>query len=228
MSTILITGANRGIGLELTRQWADEGHRVFATCRHPESAAELNELAGDRVTVHRLDVTEPGQLGQLEDELGDTAIDILVNNAGVYGPRDRQSFGSLDYDDWADVLRVNVFGPVRVTEALLPRVERSEGKKIATVSSRMGSIADSSGGSYIYRSSKAAVNCVMHGLAEELGGRGVVVLALHPGWVQTDMGGDSALITAEESARGLRRVIEGAGPSDSGRFLNWKGEELPW
>jgi NAD(P)-dependent dehydrogenase (short-subunit alcohol dehydrogenase family) len=226
MPNVLITGANRGIGLEFARSFAADGWSVHACCRQPDKAAALKALAGE-VAVHRLDVTDGLQVAGLARELADRPIDLLLNNAGIYGPR--TGFGETDYDEWAPVFRVNTMAPLRMAERFVAQVARSERRLIANVSSRMGSIGDNSrGGSYIYRSSKAALNMVVKSLSADLAGRGIAVVAFHPGWVQTDMGGPEAAITAAESVAGMRAVIERLGPADNGKFFNYDGSEIPW
>ena len=225
MSTILITGANRGIGLELTRSFARDGWRVHACCREPDRAKDLRALDG-AVEMHKLDVTDGARVAGLARELEGEAIDILFNNAGVYGPR--AGFGKTDYEAWAPVFSVNVFAPLRLAECFVAHVARSERKLILNMSSKMGSIADCGGGSVIYRASKAALNMVTKTLSVDLAGQGITVVAFHPGWVQTDMGGRGASITAQESVRGLRRVIGGLAAKDTGGFFNYDGSRLPW
>jgi NAD(P)-dependent dehydrogenase (short-subunit alcohol dehydrogenase family) len=222
----LITGANRGLGLAFACSYAADGWRVHACCRHPEKAKALKAVEGDLV-VHKLDVTDGLRVAGLARELADEAIDLLLNNAGVYGPR--SGFGETDFDDWLDVLKINSIAPLRMVERFIEQVARSERKLIVSISSGLGSIAlNDSGGSYPYRASKAALNMVVKGLAADLAARGVVAVALSPGWVQTDMGGSSAELTPEESVAGLRAVIDGLTPADSGRFLNYQGEDRPW
>lgn len=225
LPTLLITGANRGIGLALARGFAGDGWRVHAGCRQPERAAELKAVEGD-VTLHRLDVTDGLRVHGLARELADEAIDLLVNNAGTFGPRG--GFGETDYDEWLKVLAVNTLAPMRMAERFVAQVARSERRQIVNISSRMGSMANDKGGAYGYRSSKAALNRVTKGLSADLRDRGITVVALHPGWVQTDMGGVGADITVEASAAGLRRVIDGLTPDHSGRFFNYDGEEIAW
>ena len=221
MPTVLITGASRGIGREFARQYEAGGWRVIATCRDPSKY----DLEGE---VYRLDVTDPDSVAALHRELKGEAIDLLINNAGIYGPRGLE-FGSLDYGVWEEVLRTNVLGPMRVAEAIADQVAASEKKKMVFISSKVGSITDnSSGGSYIYRSSKTALNMAVKSLSLDLSGKEVICLMLHPGWVQTDMGGASALIDAATSVAGMRAVIDRAGAADSGRFFNYDGNELPW
>jgi len=224
--TVLMTGANRGLGLEFARSYATDGWRVHACCRHPEKAKALKAVEGDLV-VHKLDVTDGLRVAGLARELADDAIDVLLNNAGVYGPR--SGFGETDFDDWLDVLKINTIAPLRMAERFVEHVARSERKLIVSISSGMGSIAmNDAGGHYPYRASKAALNMVVKGLSADLAARGIIAVALSPGWVQTDMGGSSAELTPEESVAGMRAVIDGLTPADSGRFLNYQGEDRPW
>ncbi len=230
MNTVLITGANRGIGLELVRQYADAGDTVLACCRTPTEAKDLQALAAEhdaRVSIHQLDVTDPESVNALREDIGDQPIDILINNAGVIGG-DQQSAFDMDYDNWQDALAVNTIGPFRVVEALIDAVRKSANPKIITVSSQMGALSRKSKGSYAYRSSKAAVNKVMHVLAEDLRDEEIIVCPVHPGWVQTQMGGPNAEITPEESASGLRKWIAGLTLADSGQFFKWNGERHEW
>lgn len=232
MPTTLITGANRGLGLELAKQYGNDGWRVHACCRDPEGADALNELASassGQVTVHPLDVARPGSVAALAVETGDGPIDVLWSNAGIYGDESRAGFGSTDYDRWAETFSINVMGAMRVAETFVDRVAAGEQKTFAFMSSLMGSMADNgSGGAYLYRSSKAALNAVAKSLSLDLAGRGVISVVLHPGWVQTDMGGDHAPLTPRDSVDGMRRVVHGLRPSDSGKFLAFDGRELPW
>jgi NAD(P)-dependent dehydrogenase (short-subunit alcohol dehydrogenase family) len=229
MTTVLITGANRGIGLEFVRQYAADDARVHACCRNPEDAHELRRsAAGHDVVIHPLDVTDQQAIRDLAAAVDDEAIDVLVNNAGIYGA-EAQDFGALDYDDWDVVLRTNVIGPYRVAEALADRVAASQQKRIANLSSGMASIAgNTSGGSYVYRSSKTALNMVVVNLARDLAEYGISVIALCPGWVATDMGGAGANITPAESVEGLRRVIARSDLTRSGGFYRHNGETVPW
>ncbi len=230
MPTVLVTGASRGLGLELARQYAAAGYRVIAACRRPDAAGDLAAL-GRRVEVHRLDVRDAVQINALAKELAGTPLDLLISNAGVYGPRGL-ALGALDYDAWEEVLRVNLLGAIRVTEALIENVAAGRdgrGGTLAFLSSRMGSIgANAAGGEYAYRTSKAALNAAVKCLAIDLAPRGIVAVALHPGWVRTDMGGPDAELDVPESVAGLRRVIDGLEAADSGRFLNYDGSEIPW
>ncbi len=224
-STVLITGTNRGIGLELARLSAADGWRALACCRAPEQA---RALSGHDVELHRLDVADPSTIDALKANIGDTAIDLLINNAGV-GGGEHQSFGDIDYAAWEQTLITNTFGPYRMVEALVDNVAASAGKTIANISSLMGSITEyDEGDDYIYRSSKTALNMVMHNLSVDLKARSITVLAFHPGWVRTDMGGSEAPIAPEESAAALRQSIAAATFKDTGAFLNYDGAPLPW
>ena len=226
MPTALITGAGRGLGLEFARQFADDGWTVLAGVREPERADDLRRIDGD-VSPVPLDVADPASVAILGERLSGVPIDLLINNAGVYGPR-QMVLGEFDYDAWREVFEVNTLAPMRVAEAFIEHIRAGQGRKIVTVSSKMGSIADSSGGSYIYRSSKAGVNAAMKALAMDLQPEGFTIVVVHPGWVRTDMGGPSASIDAVESITGLKRVIDGLSPSDTGRFFNYDGSEIPW
>jgi len=236
MPSILITGANRGLGLELAKQYGEAGWRVFACCRDPGSAPELKRLgqaSGGKISVHRLEVTDPSQITALAKELKGQPIDVLFNNAGVLGgPLDKPtslSFGSLDFGAWEDVLKVNTIAPVRMAEAFVDHVAASERKLMVFMSTQMGSIAEPGGGGYYqYRSSKAALNMVTKALALDLKPRGVRTLALSPGWVATDMGTAAAPVKAPDSIRGMRKVIDGYGKGESGAFMNYEGARVPW
>lgn len=231
MPSILVTGANRGLGLEWCRQYARDGWRVYATCRHPGSADDLLALAHwhAHLSLHRLDVTDAEAIHALRADLGEAPIDVLVNNAGVYLEKYAPD-AAIRYDEWLHTLAVNTLGAVRVSEALARNVARSERRLIVAISSHMGSIADiSAPGSHYYRSSKAALNAAMKGLALAYRPMGIGVLILHPGWVKTRMGGlDEAPLTPAESVAGMRRLVEGFTEEMNGRFLRYDGRELPW
>ena len=230
MSTILITGANRGIGLELTRQFAADGWEVLACTRNPATANDLTALQQDftAVRIYELDVTNYEQLDALAVQLQAEAIDVLVNNAGVITPR-AQFPEQVDPTGWRQILEVNTIAPLMIVCAFLPHITRSNKKLIANISSAVGSIEENtSGGSYFYRSSKTALNQVGKSLSVDLADRGVTVLQLHPGWVLTEMGGPSAMISAAVSAAGLKQLIESATPQQNGHFYRYNGEEIPW
>jgi NAD(P)-dependent dehydrogenase (short-subunit alcohol dehydrogenase family) len=232
MKTLLITGANRGIGLEFCKQYAADGWRVQACCRDPRKAEALNRLAArypDLVQLHALDVTDHAQIGQLARTLADESIDLLINNAGVYPASDKRGFGQTDYAEWMDAFTINTMAPLKMAEAFVEQVARSRLRLIVTLTSQMGSIDDNgSGGSYLYRSSKAAANMVVKSLAVDLQGQGITAVALHPGWVQTDMGGPGAMIPVEQSVKDMRKVIAGLTPADTGRFFGYDGRVIPW
>lgn len=229
MPSVLITGANRGLGLEFAKQYAADGWDVIATCRKPEAAGALNDIArsSGSVRVMPLDVGDPTSIKALANELAGASIDVLLNNAGIFG--DRSGFGGVDYAKWGDTFRVNTMAPLMLSEHLIEQIGRGEKKVIANVTSKMGSVGDNtSGGCYVYRSSKAALNMVTRSMAHDLAGRGVTCVVLHPGWVATDMGGAGAPLKAEPSVRGMRQVIAGLTRDESGKFFNYDGAEIPW
>ena len=227
MSTILITGASRGLGFEFARQYSLAGWRVIATCRGAKDMEPLTELGGE-IEVHKLDVSDHDQILALAHTLRRESIDVLLNNAGVHGPRPSR-LGAIDYEAWDEVFRVNTMGPMRMTECFIDHIARSDRKLIVVVSSIMGSITDNEvGGAYSYRSTKAAANAVTKNLAIDLRDRGVTVVAMHPGWVTTDMGGAGADMEAAESIRAMRQVIDGIRRGDTGQFLNYDGTVIPW
>ena len=228
--TILITGANRGIGLELTEQFAEDGWQVLACCRNPADAGQLQALSerGLAIELHALDVTNYEQMETLADRLGNRPIDILLSNAGIYGSKGT-GFGEVDAEEWRQVLEVNTIAPLMLVQAFVEQVATSQQKLVAVISSKVGSIADnSSGGSYIYRSSKTAVNQVVKSLSIDLAGRDIAVISLHPGWVQTEMGGPNAEIGTDESVAGLKSILQSAGLAQSGQFIEFNGNSIPW
>ncbi len=228
--TIMITGANRGIGLELSEQFAADGWAVLACCRNPVEAEALQALAGQysAIEIHRLEMTDYARMTALSEQLGGRAIDVLLSNAGIYGPRGH-GFGEVDATEWRQVLEVNSIAPMMLVQAFVEQVAASQRKLVAVVSSKMGSITDNgSGGSYIYRSSKTTVNQVVKCLSIDLAPRNISVLTLHPGWVQTDMGGANAEISVAESAGGLKRILQSAGLAQSGQFLEYDGNLISW
>ncbi|HTL49671.1 MAG TPA: SDR family oxidoreductase [Steroidobacteraceae bacterium] len=229
--SILITGANRGLGLEFARQYAADGWQVYAGCRAPGDAKDLRKIAGSnggRVHLLALDVSDTTSVRSAADALGGEAIDVLVNNAGVGGPRNER-LGRLDYAAWERVLDVNTLGPMRVIEALADNVAKSRERKIVTITSGMGSIADNtSGGSYAYRTSKAAVNMAVKSLSLDLAPRGIVCIVMNPGWVRTDMGGPRGTLAPADSIKAMREVIAGLKPGDTGKFFNYNGKTYPW
>ena len=227
----LITGANRGLGLEFTRKYLADGWQVFATCRDPASANELQRLtqkAGGKLAIVAMDVTDAKSVRAAAAQVGDARIDLLLNCAGITGVSG-QKVGKVNYDSWARVLEVNTMGPLRVIEAFLDKVARSERKLVVTITSGMGSLTDNtSGGSIAYRTSKAAVNMVTRSAAIDLAPQGITCVVINPGWVKTDMGGPNATLTAQESVSAIRRLIEKLGPNQTGMFFHYDGTEYPW
>jgi NAD(P)-dependent dehydrogenase (short-subunit alcohol dehydrogenase family) len=223
-TTVLITGANRGIGLEYARQFAAKGYHVIGTVRDPADAKELAAVA-DR--VEPLDVTDPASVAALAQRLHGVPIDILVNNAGVFDRKD-VTVDRVDFAMMVQTLAVNTLGPLRVTQALLPNLRAGKRRTIVNMSSQLGSITDSNGRWYAYRASKAALNQINKTLSAELAPEGFTCVVLHPGWVRTDMGGAGATYSPEESVAGLIAVIEKLGPTDTGRFYDFKGTPIPW
>lgn len=233
MPSALITGCNRGLGLEWSEQLAEAGWRVYATCRDPKNAESLNLLQAAysrNLSVHQLDVTSEGQIAALAAELDGVAIDWLINNAGVYFEKyTDEPLGSVDFPHWEETLRVNTLGAMRVSAAFSDNLAASEKKLLVAISSHMGSIAEIGvAGDYAYRSSKAALNAAMKGVSLELQSRGVSVALLHPGWVQTRMGGPGAPLSTRESVAGMRRVLGAFRSADSGRFFRYDGSTIPW
>jgi len=231
MKTVLITGANRGLGLEFCQQYAQADWQVIATCRQAEQASALNSLASQfaNIQIHALDISEHTQIDGLAKNLNKTNIDLIISNAGIYGDDSRHRFGQLDYAAWQQTFTVNVMASMKIAEAFMPALERSEQGLFVAISSLMGSLADNnSGGSILYRSSKAALNAAMKSLAIDIKPQGVGVLIFHPGWVRTDMGGPNGLIDVAESITGMRQVIERFDQSQSGNFIKYDGSKMPW
>ena len=227
--TILITGANRGLGLEFTRQYAADGWQVIACCREPKSAAALNTLANtypNNIVVYALDVANFGQIDTLAAQLTGKKIDVLLNNAGIFP---NSGSDGMNYDNWAQAFKVNTMAPYKMVEAFIKNVAASELKKIVVISSKMGSLSDNtSGGSYIYRTSKTAANMMMKSLSIDLKAQGIACGILHPGWVQTDMGGPNGLINTQQSISGLRQMIADLNLNNCGRFIAYDGKEIAW
>jgi len=228
---VLITGASRGIGLEMVKYCMEQNWRVFACCRHPQQADSLlsvAKLANGRVSVHVADMNELATIQALAYELRNEAIDILINNAGIYGS-DKNSFGNVDVQSWLNTFQVNSIAPSKVSEALIEHLRMGDKKIIACMSSKMGSMDDNgSGGSYIYRSSKAALNAVVKSMSIDLKHDGIKCVALHPGWVKTEMGGPDAEITTRECVTGLFNILLALKAKDSGRFIDIDGKDIPW
>lgn len=228
MAVVLITGANRGIGLALVKAYADRRDKVLATVRASSDRAELDafvETHSKWVEVLEMDVSDPAEIGRVRRKLEAEPIDVLVNNAGISGP-DRQSATDMDFEGLTETFNVNAIAPLRVANAFLANVKAAKGK-IITLSSQMGANGASSD-SLAYRASKQAANRMMRALATELKPQGVPVLIVHPGWVKTDMGGEGAQLTPEESAAQLLKLIDKLDIASTGRFLAWNGKELAW
>ena len=232
MPTVLITGAARGLGLEFVRQYAADGWRVVACCR--TASADLQAIDG--VEIRTLDVTDHDAIEKLADDLSDTPIDVLLNVAGVNGQLgiddrspETQAFGNTNFDNWRKTLEINLLAPMKIAESLASHVMASAQKKIVTLTSEFASMTlNKTGGFHSYRTSKAGVNAMMKSMALDVKEQGILTLALHPGWVQTDMGGAQAPITAETSVRGMRAVIANLTPDQSGQFIAYSGEVLPY
>jgi NAD(P)-dependent dehydrogenase (short-subunit alcohol dehydrogenase family) len=229
MPAMMITSANRGLGLEFARQYAADGWRIFAACRNPDAADDLRELTRTgSVTVLPMDVTDLSSVRHAAAGLNGEPIDVLLNSAGIIG-KPGQRTGHIDYESWKQVLNVNTLGPLRVTEAFVEHVARSERKLIVTITSGLGSLTDNtSGGSIPYRSSKAAVNMAMRSAAIDLAPRGIACVLVNPGWVKTDMGGPGAPLTPSESVAALKSLIATFGLAHSGKFFHYDGREYAW
>ncbi len=227
MATYLVTGANRGIGLEFVRQLLARGDSVVAACRKPEAADGLKALACDRLSVLALDVTDGASLAAAKAALGDRPLDGLINNAGIAGAK---PLTVLDADpaDLAHVLEVNTIAPLRIVQAFIDNLRKGKAARIMTLSSRMGSTSHATADRIAYRASKTAVNKIMQGLATELAPEGIAVVSVHPGWVRTDMGGSGADITQDVSVAGLLKVLDNLKVTPGGQFLNYDGSVIPW
>jgi NAD(P)-dependent dehydrogenase (short-subunit alcohol dehydrogenase family) len=226
--TILITGANRGIGLEYVKQYAESGQPVYATVRDPAKATALQQLAAKHTNIHvlALDVGDISAIRALAGQLSALTIDILISNAGTYPD---STFGKTDPQAWLQAFQVNTLTTYYLAEAFLPQLRRANQAKLIAMTSKMGSMEDNgSGGEYIYRSSKTALNMVVKSLSIDLREFNINVAALHPGWVRTDMGGPNGLIDTATSVRGLRKVIEGLSSAQSGEFIAYDGKRIPW
>ncbi len=234
MPTLLITGANRGLGLGLVRAYLDDGWNVIAVNRRHSD--ELLALAGGKLEAVTCDLTDDGELAGLGDRMSGKAIDVLINNAGRMakkssspGGESVQGFGHFDRELWHAVFDINLFTPMRLCELLVDNVAAADNGRMVTISSMLGSMAmNESGGIYAYRASKAGVNAIMKSMSIDLQARGVTAIAMHPGWVRTDMGGAGADIDIETSVSGMKQVIDRLRPGDSGKFLCWDGSEMPW
>jgi NAD(P)-dependent dehydrogenase (short-subunit alcohol dehydrogenase family) len=230
MATVLITGTNRGLGLEFVRHFLGRSDTVIATCRDSSNATELQALAAnnENLSLKNLDVSDEQSMAAFATELKDTPIDVFINNAGVYGPRDA-NFGNVGSSEWEQVIRVNAIAPMLLTQLIIGSLRQGTDKKLVYVTSKMGSIDDNKGGgSYIYRSSKTALNSVVKSLSVDLASEGFSVAVVHPGWVRTDMGGPNGLIDVQTSVGGMLAVIDGLNPDTAGEFFNYDGSLIPW
>ena len=225
--TVFVTGASRGVGLELVRQLLDRGDSVIAAARDIRTPALAAMTTSGHLSVVELDVADPASIAALPGRLGDRGVDVVINNAGVSSTQ--KSIEHLDAQDMQRVFMVNAVAPMLVARAMLPSLKRSGGRTFVQITSQLGSIANNTGGStYAYRGSKAALNQLNRSLASELGPEGFVCVAIHPGWVRTDMGGPSAHLSAEESVSSMLKVIDGLTPGKNGAFMNYDGTGLAW
>ncbi|KTD18446.1 SDR family oxidoreductase [Legionella jordanis] len=231
MRTILITGSNRGIGLELVRQLSQKGEKIFATCREPAAASELSDLAKQysNISIYPLDISRDESIKNLFDELQGESLDWLINNAGISG-ESGVTVGHIDRDNFLNVMNINCLSPLKVSDTFLPLLHKGKEKLIINISSRMGSIGDNSWGrSYAYRASKAALNCVMRSFALDVAEKDIKVMLLHPGWVKTDLGGSNAEINVHDSVASMLNVIELYKKDSHGETLrSYTGEIIPW
>ena len=230
MTNVLITGANRGLGLGFVRSFLAKNVNVICTTRNISGSKDLLECKKkhpNNIQILELDLLKENLEKPLSDLLSDKPIDILINNAGVGSSN--QNFDVVSSKPWLEVLKVNLIAPLMITQSIIENVKKSSAKKIYFLSSQLGSIAENtSGGMYIYRSSKTGLNQVVKSLSVDLKVHGVTVISLHPGWVKTDMGGPNAPVSIKESIEGMMRVIKTTDIRDTGRFLNYDGRELPW
>ena len=228
MTTVLVTGANRGLGYEFVKQYSENKFDVFACCRNVNEAKKLKELAetSNKIKVYELDVGNLKVIKSLSQQLKNEKIDVLINNAGIYRS---STVGNINYDDWMESFKVNTIAPYQIVENFLEQIINSDLKKVVSITSKMGSIDDNtSGGSYIYRSSKTALNSMMRSLTHDLKNQGVATLTLHPGWVRTDMGGPGGWINSIESVQGMIKQIDKLTIDDSGKYLDYAGKTINW
>ena len=228
MATILVTGANKGVGLELTKRYAARGDQVLACCRNPDAATELNAI-GDNVEVLGVQISDGASVAALAETIGDRPIDVLINNAGMAGPApEKQSGTEMDFDGWAETFVVNTMAPLRVLQTFRENLKGGTDPKAVTITSQMGALDLNWPLMYAYCSSKAAVNKVMRMMSAELAGDGIAVVLIHPGFVKTDMGGPNAEISPEESATGIVDVVDNTSMETTGTFMKWNGEPHNW
>jgi NAD(P)-dependent dehydrogenase (short-subunit alcohol dehydrogenase family) len=234
--TVLITGASRGLGFEFTRQYADKGWTVIATCRSPSEANSLHALAAGRtnVTIEEMDVTDSTEIDALAEKYQDVPIDVLINNAGIFGYENLQTLDVLDYDTFTQVMAVNVYGPLKVSQAFAKSVADSEQKKIVTLTTGLGSmtLTDQIGGYYFYRASKAGANIIGRALAADLRDEGILIGLFNPGIVNTDFlkwtTYDGPTIEPEEAVANLIHLIEGLNEEHNAIMINYDGTPMPW
>ena len=230
MARILITGANRGLGLEFVERYLESGDDVIATYRNEESSFDLINMRDERSNLKllHLDVSSNKSLNSFAENLGDSPIDIFINNAGVYGPRN-SSFENVDEENWIPAIKVNAIAPLLLTQLIIKNIRAGTDKKLIYITSKMGSIDDNKGGgAYVYRSSKTALNAVVKSLSVDLKNENIAVALIHPGWVKTDMGGPNALIERDTSVRGMTEVISNLDITSTGNFYNYDGSIIPW
>ena len=228
MTTVLVTGANRGLGYEFVKQYSENKFDVFACCRNVNEAKKLKELAeiSENIKIYELDVGNVKTIKNLSQQLKNEKIDVLINNAGIYRS---STVGNINYDEWIESFKVNTIAPYQIVENFLEQIINSDLKKVVSITSKMGSIDDNtSGGSYIYRSSKTALNSMMRSLTHDLKNQGVATLTLHPGWVRTDMGGPGGWINSIESVQGMIKQIDKLTIDDSGKYLDYAGKSINW
>ena len=228
--SILITGTNRGIGLEFVKHYLKNNEKVIATCRNKNSAKELLKLKNmtSNLSLVELDVSNPDSINEFSSKITGQPIDTFINNAGIFGPRNNE-FGNVNAKEWLEVFNINTIAPLLITQKILKNLRLGKNKKLVFISSKVGSIEDNTGGGmYIYRSSKTALNQVIKSLSIDFKDESFIAAALHPGWVQTDMGGPNALIDKKTSVKGMTRVIDSLILKNSGRFYNYDGSLIPW
>ena len=228
MGTVFITGANRGLGLEFVKEFSENDYEVIATCRDLNSSSDLSTLAKSnfKIQLHQLDVSNTKNIQDLSIHLKNKPIDILINNAGIYRSG---SFNSVNKDSWVESFITNTIGPYEVIEYFLPNVLQGREKKVISITSKMGSIDDNtSGGSYIYRSSKTALNSMMRSLTHDLKTYDIATMTLHPGWVRTDMGGPGGWIDVKESVSGMIDQILNLSIQNTGRYIDYDGNPIKW
>ena len=228
--SILITGTNRGIGLEFVKHYLKNNEKVIATYRNKNSVKDLLELKNttSNLSLVELDVSNPNSINEFASKITDQPIDTFINNAGVFGPRNNE-FGNFNAKEWLDVFNINTIAPLLITQKILKNLRLGKNKKLVFISSKVGSIEENTGGGmYIYRSSKTALNQVIKSLSIDFKDENFIAAALHPGWVQTDMGGPNALIDKKTSVKGMAEVIDSLVLKNSGSFYNYDGSSIPW